>query len=446
MKKELLLSKLQAFDPEIFALLQDEIQRQRYMLSLVPNNNAMSPFAYYLEGSLLANSAFDAHNPLSSSVNLEELAIKRAKKLFGSEHAIVRLGNIGAASRVVCLALLEPESRVLSFNLRKHEHCKGLNFTFRNFGIDAKKQTLDWDEVERTAKEAKPHMIIFSPVSYPRNANYRRLSEIAQKVGAYLWVDIGQSVGLVAAGLLPSPVPFADVVTFPTNDSLHGPDGAIVLSTKEVSKKLDEAVINTGHTSLHINHMAALAAALLEAGTETFRQYGKQVLANSKELEHALEKNEIPLLCDGTDTHLVLPLLSSELQKTDMTEYMAKAGFQVKEDRVPTMAQDVFLPALRLSSLTPTIRSLKEKEIAEVGALLGSALKKKLPDAELEAMRNRIATLVMNKPIFSEEWLASSKIGTHAFYNGTDGSAAHEAASAEKKNIIKNFFHLGNHG
>ena len=444
MKKELLLSKLQGFDPEIFAILQDEIQRQRYMLSLVPNNNAMSPFAHYLEGSLLANSAFDAQNPHSNSTNLEEIAIKRAKKLFGSEHAIVRLGNIGAASRVVCLTLLEPNSRVLSFNLRKAEHCSGLSFTFKNFGIDAKKQVLDWDEVEQTADETKPHLIIFSPVSYPRNANYRRLSEIARKVGAYLWVDIGQSVGLVAAGLLPSPVPFADVVTFPTNDSLHGPDGAIVLSTKEIGQKLDETVINTGHTSLHINHMAALAAALLEAGTETFRQYGKQVLANSKEFEHTLEMSGIPLLCDGTDTHLVLPLLPAELQEIDITEYMGKAGFQVKADRVPTMQKDQYLPALRLSSLTPTIRSLKEKEIADIGALLSTALKKKLPDTDLESIRNRIATLVMNKPIFSEEWLTSSKMGTHAVYNSANSSAAHEAASTEKKNIIKNFFHLKN--
>lgn len=442
MKKELLLRNLQAFDPEIFAFLQDEIQRQRYMLSLVPNNNAMSPFAHYLEGSLLANSAFDALNPHAGSTDLEELAIKRTKKLFGSEHAIVRLGNIGAASRVVCLALLEPNSRVLSFNLRKKEHCSGLNFTFKNFGIDAKKQVLDWDEVERTAQETKPHLIIFSPVSYPRNANYRRLSEIARNVDAYLWVDIGQSVGLVAAGLLPSPVPFADVVTFPTNDSLHGPDGAIVLSTKEISKKLDDAVNNTGHTSLHINHMAALAAALLEAGTETFRQYGKQVLANGKELEHALEKNAIPLLCDGTDTHLVLPLLPDDLQETDITAYMGKAGFQVKADCVPTMQKGVFLPALRLSSLTPTIRSLKEKEMSEIGALLSAALKKKLPEKDLEAIRNQIATLVMNKPIFSEEWLTSSKTGPHAFYSSTDSSAAHEAASTEKKNLIRNFFHL----
>ena len=442
MKKEKLLSSLQAFDPEIFALLQEEIQRQRYMLSLVPNNNAMSPFAHYLEGSLLANSAFDTQNSMASSMNLEELAIKRAKRLFNSEHAIVRLGNIGAASRVVCLALLEPNSRVLSFNLRKQEHCKGLSFTFKNFGIDAKKHVLDWDEVEQRAEETRPQLIIFSPVSYPRNANYRRLAEIAHKAGAYLWVDIGQSVGLVAAGILPSPVPFADVVTFPTNDSLHGPDGAIVLSTKEIGDRLDAAVINTGHTSLHINHMAALAAALLEASTETFRQYGKQVLANSKALEHALEKHSLPLLCDGTDTHLVLPLLSPELAAIDITAYMGKAGFQVKADRVPTMQMEQFLPALRLSSLTPTIRALKEKEIAEVGALLGKTLQKVLSDEELEAIRNQIATLVMNKPIFSEEWLTSSKIAAHAFYNSSNSSAAHEAASTEKKNIIKNFFHF----
>ena len=139
----------------------------------------------------LANSAFDAQNPNANSTNLEEIAIKRAKKLFGSEHAIVRLGNIGAASRVVCLALPQPNSHVLSFNLRKAEHCSGPSFTFKNFDIDAKKQVLDWDEVEQTANETKPHLSIFSPINYPHNANYRRLSEIARNVGAYLWVDIG---------------------------------------------------------------------------------------------------------------------------------------------------------------------------------------------------------------------------------------------------------------
>ena len=442
MKKETLLNHLKTFDPEIFTLLQEEIQRQRYTLSLVPNSNAMSPFASYLEGSILANSTFETHSSVDSGSRLEELAIKRAQKLFGSRHAIVRLGSIATASRVVCLALLKEGDRILSFNLRKKEHCSGLNFGFENFGLDPKTQSIHWDEVAHIAERTKPRLIIFSPVSYPRNADYRRLSEIAHDAGAYLWVDIGQSVGLVAAGLLPSPVPFADVVTFPTNDSLHGPDGAIVLSTQEIARALDDTVINTGHTALHINHLAALTVALREAGTETFRRYGKQVLINSKELEHTFEKEGIPLLCGGTETHLVLPALSPKMQEIDITAYMAQAGFQVKSDNIPTMQPEEFFPALRLSSLNPTTRSLKRKDMASIGQLLAKALKDKLSDSELEATRSQVATLVMNQPIFSEEWLTTGSTGLRTFYNNADSSAAHEFASNEKRNIIKSFFHI----
>ena len=440
MEKENLLNYLKAFDAEIFELLQEELRRQRYTLSLVPTVNAMSPLSAYLEGSLLTNSSPEGHAAGKNAV--EDLVRTRVQQLFSADHAIVRLGNIAAASRVVFHALLQAGDRVLSFNLRKQEHCAGLNYTFENFGISPDTQTVDWDAVMTRAKSIRPRLLIFSPVSYPRIPDYAKLAEIAHAVGASLWVDIGQSVGLVAAGLLPSPVSAADIVTFPTNASLHGPNGAIILCKKALAQRLDDAVVNTGHTALHINHLAALTIALREAGTETFRRYGKQVLINSKELEHTFEKEGIPLLCGGTETHLVLPALSPKMQEIDITAYMAQAGFQVKSDNIPTMQAEHFFPALRLSSLNPTTRSLKRKDMAHIGKLLAKPLKDKLPDSELESIRNQVATLVMNQPIFSEEWLTTGSTGLRTFYNNADSSAAHEFASNEKRNIIKSFFHI----
>ena len=182
MKKEALLNHLKAFDPAIYNLLQEDIQRQRNTLSLVPTVNAMSPITSYLVGSPLAGLGEGCGAHRRNAV--EELAQKRAQELFGSDHAIVRLGNIAAASRVVFLGLLQPGDTVLSFNLRKQEHCAGLNYRFENYGIDPEEQKVDWDAVMAMAQELKPRLIIFSPVSYPRIPNYERLAAVARPSGS----------------------------------------------------------------------------------------------------------------------------------------------------------------------------------------------------------------------------------------------------------------------
>ena len=409
MKKELLLSKLQGFDPEIFALLQDEIQRQRYMLSLVPNNNAMSPFAHYLEGSLLANSAFDAQNPNANSTNLEEIAIKRAKKLFGSEHAIVRLGNIVAASRVVFQALLAEGDMVLSLNLRKKDHVAGLSYRFENYGIEPGTQEIDWGAVRAQAERVRPRLIIFSPVSFPRTIDYQILYEIAQTVDAYFWVDISQSVGLVAAKLVPSPVPLADIVTFSTRDSLRGPDGAVVLTKRELAARMDAAVINTGHEALHMNHLAALGVVLREAGSDRYRSYAAQVVKNAQVLARTLADHGASVLCGGTDTHLVLASAAAGIDINAAVKAISQMGMRVKLDTVPTMNSGLFLHALRLSTSNPTTRGLLEEDIAYIGSLLAKPLTTVLTSEQIEATRKEIVALVKDAPLFDDEWMGDSE-------------------------------------
>ena len=409
MKREEVVSHLKAFDPEIYNLLEEERERQRYTLSLMPNMNAMSPFAKYLEGSVLTNSIFDRRDDTpTGGLHLAGIVRQRAIDLFRCDHAIVRLGNIVAASRVVFQALLDPGDTVLSFNLRKKDHVAGLSYKFENYGIEPGTQEIDWGAVRAQAERVEPRLIIFSPVSYPRTIDYQILYEIAQSVDAYFWVDISQSVGLVAAKLVPSPVPLADVVTFSTRDSLRGPDGAILLTKQEFAARMDAAVINTGHEALHMNHLAALGVVLREAGSESYRTYAEQVIQNAQVLAQTLADHGASVLCGGTDTHLVLASTAAGIDMREAVKTIGRMGIRVKPDSVPTMNSGLFLHALRLSTSSPTTRGMAEQDIAYVGSLLAKPLTTILTPEEIETTRQEIVALVKDAPIFDDEWVGDA--------------------------------------
>ena len=410
MKREEVVSHLKTFDPEIYNLLEEERERQRYTLSLMPNMNAMSPFAKYLEGSVLTNSIFDRRDDTpTGGLHLAGIVRQRAIDLFRCDHAIVRLGNIVAASRVVFQALLEPGDTVLSFNLRKKDHVAGLSYKFENYGIEPGTQEIDWGAVRAQAERVKPRLIIFSPVSYPRTIDYQILFEIAQSVDAYFWVDISQSAGLVAAKLVPSPVPLADVVTFSTRDSLRGPDGAILLTKQELAARMDTAVINTGHEALHMNHLAALGVVLREAGSESYRIYAEQVVRNAQVLARTLADHGASVLCGGTDTHLVLASTAAGIDMREAVKAIGHMGIRVKPDSVPTMTSGLYLHALRLSTSSPTTRGMAEQDIAYIGSLLAKPLTTILAHEEIEKTRQEIIALVKDAPIFDDEWMCDSE-------------------------------------
>ena len=410
MKREEVVSHLKTFDPEIYNLLEEERERQRYTLSLMPNMNAMSPFAKYLEGSILTNSIFDRRDDTpTGGLHLAGIVRQRAMDLFRCDHAIVRLGNIVAASRVVFQALLEPGDTVLSFNLRKKDHVAGLSYKFENYGIEPGSQEIDWGAVRAQAERVKPRLIIFSPVSYPRTIDYQILFEIAQSVDAYFWVDISQCVGLVASKLIPSPVPLADVVTFSTRDSLRGPDGAILLSKQDLAARMDAAVINTGHESLHMNHLAALGVVLREAGSESYRTYAEQVVRNAQVLARTLADHGASVLCGGTDTHLVLASTAAGIDMREAVKAIGRMGIRVKPDSVPTMTSGLYLHALRLSTSSLTTRGMAEQDIAYIGSLLARPLTTILAPEEIEKTRQEITALVKDAPIFDDEWVGDSE-------------------------------------
>ena len=406
MSNEKLLHNLKTFDPELWEILQTSLTRQLNTLSLIPTTNAASPFASYLRGSTLGNDFLD-HHAAEHCSKLEKMAIRRACALFRAEHAIVRIGNPAVASRVVLQALAHPEDTILSFNLRKQEHCTGsqMQYRFVKFGVEPDTLTIDFGKVRALAHQYRPKIIIFSPVNYPKNIDYAELRKISDEVGAYLWIDLGQNSGLIAAGKIDSPVPYADVATFAASDALHGPQSGIILSKQRFAELLDQTVIDTGHVSLKKNVLAALVVIFREATCEEYGDYAQQVLDNARALEKGLKKAGCPLLCSPTENHLVLLHLPESQSGLQAEENLKQAGLLVKPEVLMTADDSISYPILRLSSLDATTRSLQEEDMEKVGQTLGDFLHSPQDSAAQKAVSKVIRKMVENLPLFSEDWL-----------------------------------------
>lgn len=437
MNHEELLSTLKSFDGEMYIWLQNEIQSQHLGVSLIPTVNAESPFVAFLEGSILANDYMDYH-AIEEYDSFEKMAVERTKKLFGAEHAIVRLNGTASASRVVFEGLLNSGDKVLSFNGRKKEYCLGLHYDFHSFGIKADDHQLDMAEFERKIQEVQPQLVIVSPINYPLPIDYAHIAQVAHAAGAYLWVDLGQNAGFIATGMMESPVQYADVVTFPTHDSLHGPEGAILLCKQKLADILDQAVTIHGYTSLQKNHLAALAVMLRETEGSFYKQYLEQVVKNTAVLGKALQEHGVKLVYGvPQNTHLILAELPEEADPDGIEDKLKKAGIFVKADVITPEGSDVKpIYALRLSTLSVTTRSLKETDMEILAGCLSGAMRAK-DENEIKDVRDVVGTLVMQKPIFSEEWVAKPGMS----YEAENASTAHEMPASEKKQIFSGLFH-----
>ena len=406
-----LFKQLQQFDPELCEVLKFSLDRQLSTLSLIPTDNAASPLSQYLKGSALGND-FIGHNALEHYSRIEQLAVKRACKLFNAEHAILRLGNPVAASRVVLMALAEKGDTILSFNLRKSEHCTGeqMKYNFVKFAVEPNTLKLNYDKVRYLALRNKPKLIIFSPTNYPHNINYKKMREIADEVGAKLWVDLGQNAGLTAAGKIPSAVPYSDVSTFAGSDGMHGPQSGIILCRNELADLLEKTVISTGHASLKKNVMASLAVTFHEVSCPEFKDYAQAVMDNAKELEKGLKKAGIETIWENTENHLVLAKLPANVNGNLTAQKLEQAGLLVKYENLMTSDDRISYPILRLSSLDPTTRSLNEEDMFTVGLTLGEFLKSPQDSAAMNAVKKIVKEIIEGLPLFSEEWLPAEEI------------------------------------
>jgi len=404
-----LFRRLQKFDPELSSLLKISLDRQLYTLSLIPTDTAASPLSQYIKGSAVGNDFIGQYSALHYS-QIEQLAVKRCRELFGAEHAIVRIGNAAVASRVVLQTFAKSDDDILSFNLRKKEYCTSeqMQYNFIKFAVEPDNFHLSYDKVRSLALLCKPKIIIYSPVNYPHNIDYKKMRTIADDVGAILWIDLGQNAGLIAAKKIPSPVPYADVATFSASDALHGPQSGIILSKKKFADTLEQKIIDTGHVSLKKNVLAALAITFREAVCEEYSDYAQQILINARALEKGLKKSEAEVLISPTENHLVLVRINQDGK--ELEEKLAQGGLLVKEEKLMTANENIIYPVLRLSSLDPTTRGVDEEDMFTVGLTLGEFLQSRQTPQDTGRVSKIIKEIVENLPLFSEEWIPETEI------------------------------------
>ena len=404
-----LFKRLKNFDPELSSLLKISFDRQLSTLSLIPTDSAASPLSQFVKGSAIGNDFIGQYSAQHYS-KIEQLAVERACKIFGAEHAIVRTGSAAAASRVVLMTFAKKDDTILSFNLRKKEFCTGeqMRYDFIKFAVEPKTFRMNYDKVRSLALLCEPKLIIYSPVNYPHNIDYKKMRKIADDVGANLWIDLGQNAGLVVAKKIPSPVPYADVATFSASDALHGPQTGIILTKKKFAAQLEQKLIDTGHVSLKKNVLAALAITFREIACEEYEDYAQQILDNARALEKGLKKSGAEVLISPTENHLVLVKINQDGK--ELEEKLAQAGLLVKAETLMTSNEKITYPVFRLSSLDPTTRGVDENDMYKVGLALGKFLQSRQDSQAASSMKKIVKDMVENLPLFSEEWLPEAEI------------------------------------
>jgi len=405
-------------DPELARAIFDEIRRQNAKIELIASENFVSRAVLEALGTPLTNKYAEGYPGKRyyggcEYVDVaENLAIERAKRLFGADHANVQPHSGAQANTAVYFAALTPGDVVLGMNLTHgghlthgmHLNLSGKYFRFIPYGVTSDDQRIDYDELERLAHEHAPKMIVAGASAYPRTIDFERIGKIAKSVGALLMVDMAHVAGLVAAGLHPDPVPHADFVTTTTHKTLRGPRGGMILCTAEWAKKIDSAVFpgTQGGPLMHV--IAAKAVAFGEALRPEFADYQKQLVANAKALADALMEHGWRLVSGGTDNHLML----MDLRGTGITgkaaeEALDSVGITVNKNTVPFDPEKPFITSgVRIGTPAVTTRGMKEPQMRVIASLIDGTLRHiGSPDALAQVSR-QVDELVAGFPLYSE--------------------------------------------
>jgi len=387
---------LKKTDPAIFKLIAAETKRQQEGIELIPSENYVSPAVLTAMGSILTNKYSEGYprkryyggNEVADVV--EQLAIDRAKKLFDVPHVNVQPYSGSPANSAVQFGLLEPGDRILGFALKAgghltHGHPKvtfsGKYFDSVQYGVSIENGKIDFDEVERLAKKHKPKMIICGVTAYPHILNFKRFGQIADSVGAILMSDIAHLAGLVVAGVHPSPVPYSHVVTTTTHKTLRGPRGAMIMVTRkglrkdpDMGKKIDKAIFPGLQGGPHDHTTAAIAVALKEASTASFKRYGAQIVKNAKVLAATLVDEGLTLVGGGTENHLMLIDLVPTMGPGGGTflEYaLDQIGITLNKNTIPGDPAPPFYPSgVRLGTPAATSRGMSVREMKQIGMFI----------------------------------------------------------------------------
>jgi len=402
-------------DPEIYEAMKREERRQAEGLELIPSENYTSPAVMEACGSILTNKYSEGYPGKRYYGGqeyidvIENLAIERAKTLFGAEHANVQPYSGSPANAAVYFALLQFGDTVMGLKLDHGGHIthglpisySGRAYQFVPYGVDPKTGHLDLAEVRRVALECHPKLIVAGFTAYPRDIDWRGIKGVADEVGAMTMADISHTAGLIAGGVLESPVPLFDVVTTTTHKTLRGPRGAIIMCKEKFAKAIDRAVFPGMQGGPHEHTIAAKAIAFREASTPEFKAYAKQVQMNAKALAQALMDRGFRLVSGGTDTHLILVDLSNkEIPGKEAQVALDKVGITLNKNTIPNDPRSPFDPSgIRLGTPAVTTRGMREKEMGKIADWIDRALNSRNDDIVLGKIRKEVKALALKFPV-----------------------------------------------
>ncbi|GLI38852.1 serine hydroxymethyltransferase [Geobacter hydrogenophilus] len=411
------MSILETFDPAVAEAIRHETERQEYNLELIASENFVSEAVMEAQGSVLTNKYAEGYpgkryyGGCHHVDVVENLAIERAKELFGADHANVQPHSGSQANMAVYFSVLKPGDTILGMNLSHGGHLthgSPVNFSGRFFnvvpyGVSQETETIDFSEVERLALEHKPKLIVVGASAYPRVLDFAAFRTIADKVGALVMVDMAHIAGLVAAGLHPSPVPYAEFVTTTTHKTLRGPRGGMILCREEFAKTLNSNIFPgiQGGPLMHV--IAAKAVAFKEALAPEFKLYQEQIVKNARTLADELMKRGFRLVSGGTDNHLMLVnLTGTELTGKVAEEALDKAGITVNKNTVPFETRSPFVTSgFRIGTPAATSHGLKEAEMVEVAAFIAEALANVGNEAKLVEVKGKVNALMGRFPLYA---------------------------------------------
>lgn len=410
------LDALQATDPEVYAAIDAEEERQRNKLLLIASENFASPAVLAAQGSLMTNKYAEGYpgkryyGGCQHVDTVEELAIQRCKEIFGAEHVNVQPHSGSQANMAAYLSVLKPGDTILGMDLAQGGHLthgskvnfSGMIFRAFSYGVDRQTETIDYDAVRKLAEDCRPRMIVVGASAYARTLDFPKFEAIAKGVGAYLMVDIAHIAGLIASGLHPNPIPHADFVTTTTHKTLRGPRGGVVMCKAEHAKAVDKFVFPgmQGGPLMHV--IAAKAVAFKEALSPAFKRYQQQVIANARVLAQGLLDRGYKIVSGGTDTHLMLVNLTNKgITGKEADAALDAAGIIVNKNAVPYDEKPPAVASgIRLGTPIVSTRGMKEAEMKEIVDLVDRVLQHRHDTAVLEQIRGQAKALCSRFPIF----------------------------------------------
>ena len=410
------MSFLEKQDPNIQAVINQELARQRDKLEMIASENFVSQAVMEAQGSVLTNKYAEGYpgkryyGGCENVDVIETLAIERAKRLFGAEHANVQPHSGSQANFGVYFALLQPGDTIVGMNLSHGGHLthgspvnvSGTYFNVVPYGVDAETQQIDYDEFRKIVLEAKPKLIIAGGSAYSRQIDFKKMAEVAHEVDAIFMVDMAHFAGLVAAGLHPNPVEYADIVTTTTHKTLRGPRGGLILCKEKYAKAIDKSIFPgiQGGPLMHV--IAAKAVALGEALQPEFKVYAQQIIDNAKALAAALQDKGLTIVSGGTDTHVMLvDVRSTGLTGKEAEHLLDEVGIKCNKNTIPFDPASPFVTSgIRLGTPALTTRGLQVKDMEEIADIIATVLKNPEDKSLHEEASKRVAALCEAYPLY----------------------------------------------